>query len=361
VGALKIDIIEASGIPLPLITLEDEEEAVILSDTHLGLNVKGRVASKSRELAEFFAYLRSTKTKLVVLLGDVLELWNAPLHSVMRAAYEPLRELSRSNATVVYVAGNHDRILAGLHLIGRRGEEDLVVAPEAVLLEVSGRKALLFHGHQLDRAFLITRSLWKLQSYVYTFSEALLALPKGLEWVLAGLAALLFLGLIAIIPAGSLVVEIAVMLLAAFLLSPLLLLLWRNFQDEVWYLLIQPLAGRLSRGRLRGKSMRTLAVSKPLRKLLGLIESIVGRVDIAVFGHTHVPELLEDNGRVFANTGSWVENGNAATCTFLRVKPGEILLSQWANGAERVLARAAILPENTKESSQSEGAIPPRS
>ncbi|MEM0376331.1 MAG: UDP-2,3-diacylglucosamine diphosphatase [Thermofilum sp.] len=358
---MKIDIIEASGIPLPLITLEDEEEAVILSDTHLGLNVKGRVASKSRELAEFFAHLRSTKTKLVVLLGDVLELWNAPLHSVMRAAYEPLRELSRSNATVVYVAGNHDRILAGLHLIGRRGEEDLVVAPEAVLLEVSGRKALLFHGHQLDRAFLITRSLWKLQSYVYTFSEALLALPKGLEWVLAGLAALLFLGLIAIIPAGSLVVEIAVMLLAAFLLSPLLLLLWRNFQDEVWYLLIQPLAGRLSRGRLRGKSMRTLAVSKPLRKLLGLIESIVGHVDIAVFGHTHVPELLEDNGRVFANTGSWVENGNAATCTFLRVKPGEILLSQWANGAERVLARAAILPENTKESSQSEGAIPPRS
>lgn len=339
---MKVSVVKAEGISLPVITLEDSEEAVVLSDTHLGLNVKGRVVSRHKELAEFFAHLRGTGTKVVVLLGDILELWNAPLRNVLRAAYEPLRELSRSNATVVYVAGNHDRILAGLHLIGKRGEEDLVVAPEAVLLEVSGRKVLLFHGHQLDRAFLLTRSLWKLQSYVYTISEVLLTLPGGLEWVLAGLAALLFLALLAIIPVGSFVVEVVILLLAAFLLSPLLVLLWRNFQDEIWFFLVQPLTSKFSRGRLRGKSARSLAVSKPLRKLLGLVEGIVGRVDVAVFGHTHVHELLEENGRIIVNTGSWVDNGNGASCTFLRITPNELLLSRWINGKAEVLASTSL-------------------
>jgi UDP-2,3-diacylglucosamine pyrophosphatase LpxH len=341
---LKHKLVSLAGLQVPLLSLEEGEEAIVLSDTHLGLRLGGQARDKHDELAAFISHARrDPRVKLFILLGDIFELWSAPLKDVVSSSYEPLRELARSDATVVFVAGNHDRVLAGLRLMSARGAGDVVVAPELLLLDVGGKRVLLFHGHQLDRAFLITRSLWKVQSYVYMLSEVLYALPGNLEWALALLSLLLLVLLFMYVSASTVVVELALLLAAFFLLTPLLVLVWRSVQEKVWYSLIQPVAYRFSRGRLRGKSVRTLAVSKPLAKLVSLVEELVGRVDAVVFGHTHIPELVVENGRIIANSGSWVENnGHAPSCTYVRISSSAVKLVKWGGGAETVLGEAPL-------------------
>uniref|UniRef100_A0A7J3X927 UDP-2,3-diacylglucosamine diphosphatase n=1 Tax=Thermofilum pendens TaxID=2269 RepID=A0A7J3X927_THEPE len=342
--ALRYRLVDLAGLQVPLISLEEGEEAVVLSDTHLGLRLGDRVKDKHEELAAFISRMRrDPRVKLFILLGDIFELWSAPLKDVVTSSYEPLRELARSDATVVFVAGNHDRVLAGLRLMSARGAGDVLVAPELLLLDAGGKRVLLFHGHQLDAAFLITKSLWKAQSYVYMLSEALSALPGNLEWVLALLSLFLLVLLFTLVNATTPLVEFVLLLAAIFLVSPPLVLVWRRVQDRVWYSLIQPIAYRLSRGRLRGKSVRTLAVSKPLAKLVSLVEELMGRVDVVVFGHTHIPELIVENRRVVANSGSWIENdGQTPSCTYVRISSKEVKLARWSEGAEVVLGEALL-------------------
>jgi len=341
---LRYRLVDLAGLQVPLISLEEGEEAVVLSDTHLGLRLGDRVKDKHEELAAFISRMRrDPRVKLFILLGDIFELWSAPLKDVVTSSYEPLRELARSDATVVFVAGNHDRVLAGLRLMSARGAGDVLVAPELLLLDAGGKRVLLFHGHQLDAAFLITKSLWKAQSYVYMLSEALSALPGNLEWVLALFSLFLLVLLFTLVNATTPLVEFVLLLAAIFLVSPPLVLVWRRVQDRVWYSLIQPIAYRLSKGRLRGKSVKTLAVSKPLAKLVALVEELVGRVDVVVFGHTHIPELVVENGRVVANSGSWIENnGNTPSCTYVRISSKGVKLVKWGKEAETVLGEAPL-------------------
>ncbi len=341
---MKYRLVDLAGLQVPLLSLEEGEEAIVLSDTHLGLRLGDWVKDKHDELAAFISHARrDPRVKVFILLGDIFELWSASLRDVFSSAYEPLRELAGSDATVVFVAGNHDRVLAGLRLMSARGAGDVIVAPELLLLDVGGRRVLLFHGHQLDRAFLITRSLWKVQSYVYMFSEVLYALPGNLEWALALLSLLLLALLFMYVSASTILVELALFLAALFLLTPLLVLVWRSIQEKAWYSLIQPVAYRLLRGRLHGKSVKTLAVSRPLAKLISLVEELVGRVDAVIFGHTHIPELVIENGRIIANSGSWVENdGQTPSCTYVRISSSAVKLSKWGGGVETVLSEAPL-------------------
>ena len=86
--------------------------------------------------------------------------------------------------------------------------------------------------------------------------------------------------------------------------------------------------------------MASSAVSKALLNLLSLIEANgFGRVDFAVFGHTHVPELARDNeGRLIANSGCWVEESGKPCCTFVRISSGRVVLGRWTVSGEEVLA-----------------------
>jgi len=324
------------GREVPVISLEEGEEAVVVSDLHLGLRYKGRFLTKFREFEEFLERLVSRGPALLVLLGDVLELWNAKASEVFATAYAPFRALAKLNSKVLYVAGNHDRIVAHLNKKGLFINENLVVAPEYVVIECKGRRGLLFHGHQLDWKFVKLKWLWRLEPYVYLISEALYALPWASEWVVA-------IGYVALLPTLMLVtrgapfpLRVAGSLSALLLSAPLIVLFWRAIQDRFWYDLVQPLA----RSRLRGKGLASSAVSKALLNLLSLIEANgFGRVDFAVFGHTHVPELARDNeGRLIANSGCWVEESGKPCCTFVRISSGRVVLGRWTVSGEEVLA-----------------------
>jgi UDP-2,3-diacylglucosamine pyrophosphatase LpxH len=323
-----------------VISLEEGEEAVVVSDLHLGLRYGNRFLAKFREFEEFLKHLAARKPALLVLLGDVLELWSAKASEVFAAAYAPLRALAKLDCRVLYVAGNHDRIVAHL---GRKRffeRDNLLVAPEYAVLECGGRRGLLFHGHQLDWKFVKLRWLWRLEPYVYLLSETLYALPWASEWVVA-------LGYVALLPAVMAAtngapppLRLAAAASALLLSAPLIVLFWRAVQDRFWYGLVQPLA----RSRLRGKSLASPAVSRPLSNLLSLIEANgFGKVDFVVFGHTHVPELARgEGGRLIANCGSWVEEPGRPCCTFVRISSGRVELGRWTGSGEEVLAAEAL-------------------
>ncbi|UNQ73233.1 UDP-2,3-diacylglucosamine diphosphatase [Infirmifilum sp. NZ] len=343
---MKVSRVDSAVGSILEVELQDGEEAVVVSDTHLGLRFRGRSLSRYEDFAEFLAkYCRDEKVSLVVLLGDIFEFWNASVGDIVRSAYDPVKELAKADKTIVYVAGNHDRIIANLRLESRRGRGDLYVVPDFFILKVGGRRFLLLHGHQLDTLFLRVKSLWKLQSYIYVLSESLFYLPGPLEWVFAGLSTLILLLILATFGVSSLSGELLLGLAAFFLLSPMIILSWRKLQDKVWYGLIQGLAARVFRSRLRGKSLSNIAVSKPLHALLDMLESVpeIGRVDGVILGHTHVPELLVENSRIFANSGSWVENGVNDCCTFVRLSSRLIELGKWEGGVAKTL-RTAELP-----------------
>ncbi len=100
----------------------------------------------------------------------------------------------------------------------------------------------------------------------------------------------------------------------------------------------------MTRGRLRGHAISTEAVGRPLRRFIRELEAAgLGRVDFVVFGHTHVPGLAADEeGRVVVNAGSWVEERGLPSCTFVRIRGGEVELAQWSGGSEVTLARRPL-------------------
>jgi len=322
-----------------VISLEEGEEAVVVSDVHLGLKYKGRILAKFKEFEEFLKHLTARPPTLLVLLGDVLELWSAKASEVFAAAYAPLRALAKLDCKVLYVAGNHDRIAAHLSREGLFQGDNLLVAPEYAILECGGKRGLLFHGHQLDWKFVKLKWLWRLEPYVYLLSEVLYALPWASEWVVAlGYAALLPVIMLAT-NGAPLPVRLAATTSALLLSAPLIVLFWRAIQDRFWYGVVQPLA----RSRLRGKSLASPAVSRALSNLLSLIENGFGRIDFTVFGHTHVPELARgEGGRLFANCGSWVEEPGKPCCTFVRVSGGRVELGLWTGSGEEIMAAEAL-------------------
>ncbi len=337
---MKVEEVDSEVGRFLEVELEDGEEAVVVSDVHLGLKLRGKELSKHREFAEFLSrYCSDERVKLIVLLGDIFEFWNARVGDIVRNAYDPLKELAKSDKNVVYVAGNHDRLVASLRLESNRGRGDLYIVPDFFVLKVGGKRFLLLHGHQLDTLFLRVKGLWKLQSYIYILSESLLSLPGPLEWIFAGLATLILLLIIKTFSVSTLSGEILLILAAFFLLSPLAILSWRRLQDKVWYSLVEGVGVKLFKSRLRGKSLSHIAVSRPLHALVEMLESVpaVGRVDGVILGHTHVPELLLENTRLLANAGSWVENGENDCCTFVRVSSKAVTLGKWEGNGVRVL------------------------
>ena len=335
-GVVRLEKCVLHGREVPVISLEEGEEAVVVSDLHLGLRYRDRFLTKFREFEEFLKRLVSRGPTLLVLLGDVLELWSAKASEVFATAYAPFRVLAKLDSKVLYVVGNHDRIVAHLNKKGLFENENLVVAPEYVVIECKGKRGLFFHGHQLDWKFVKLKWLWRLEPYVYLLSEVLYALPWASEWVVA-------IGYIALLPTVMLVtrgaplpLRMAAALSAMLLSAPLIVLFWRAIQDKFWYGIVHP----LTRSRLRGKGLASPAVSRALSNLLSLIEANgFGRVDFAVFGHTHVPELTRDReGRLIANSGSWVEEPGKPCCTFVRISGGRVMLERWAGSSEEVLA-----------------------
>ncbi len=340
---MEIGAVALGGRKVPLIKLEEGEEAVIVSDIHFGLKYKGGFLTKFREFEAFLRYLAGKPPSLLILLGDIFELWSAKAKDVFATAYAPLRQLAKLDCKTVYVAGNHDHVVAHLERRSFFENDNLLVSPEYVVLESSGLRGLLFHGHQLDWKFAKLRWLWRAEPYIYLLSESLSALPWFSEWILAAGYVLLLLLFIHATGGASISSELVAAVSTILLAAPFIVLFWREVQDKFWYGLVQPLTYRVLKSRLRGKALRSEPVSRALGNLLSLVEADgLGSADFVVFGHTHVPGLHVERGRVVVNTGSWVENGEGFCCTFVKISSRKITLAKWNGAAGEVLAEVTL-------------------
>lgn len=319
---------------IPLVSLEEGESAVAISDTHLGSRTNAQRACDVEALCHFLQDLYEGQVRvggktlkspsLLVLLGDILEFWCGDPDIVLRDFYPVARIILPVPSLKLYIAGNHDKIVGKIALEATGGKLDFLVAPEYAILESGGRKFALAHGHQFDSLFCRLGGLWKLESYLYSIAEGLRSLPGPSEWYLAmisaasGAALLTYGELLGSMPG---LVKPLVYVAPLILMLPLAVMVLRRVQDKLWYLLLLPLSSLLGFKRAERLHPSELLERGLVRKWMRAVEL---EADGVLFGHTHVPGIAVQDGLLAANAGSWIAEEGLRT--FLYVEEGKVLL-----------------------------------
>jgi len=165
-------------------TLDPAREPVVyaIGDTHLGLREWGPDGHRDRPLivADFFRWLSALpeegyplqiwnghglttrvlrRPDRLVLLGDILELWEAENQAILLSASTVSSVLARVPCEKIYVLGNHDTILQAVRGVYPLGAENLEVVGDAYPssdsgeirpLRIGDRSYIFIHGHQFD-------------------------------------------------------------------------------------------------------------------------------------------------------------------------------------------------------------------
>jgi len=165
-------------------TPDPAKEPVVyaIGDTHLGLRGWGPKGHRERPLlvADFFRWLsalpeeghpltvwdgHTMSTRVLrrpdrlILLGDILELWEAENQAILFSAATVGSVLARVPCEKIYVLGNHDNILQAVTGMYPLGMENLEVVGETYPMSETGeiwplrigdREYVFIHGHQFD-------------------------------------------------------------------------------------------------------------------------------------------------------------------------------------------------------------------
>jgi UDP-2,3-diacylglucosamine pyrophosphatase LpxH len=133
-------------------------EAAVISDVHLG--TIGCQAEK------VLAYLQSIKPKILILNGDIIDIWQFRKSYFPKAHMEVIKEIINmmlNGTEVFYLTGNHDELLRRLpeiHLANFHLTNKLV-------LNFDGKKAWIFHGDVFDVTMKHSKWLAKLGAVGY--------------------------------------------------------------------------------------------------------------------------------------------------------------------------------------------------
>jgi UDP-2,3-diacylglucosamine pyrophosphatase LpxH len=116
-------------------------EVVVISDTHLG--------TYGCHAKELLMYLKSIEPKILILNGDIIDIWQFRKHYFPKSHIQVIRHLTGKIARghkVIYITGNHDELLRKFVKF-KLGSFELV---NKYLLNLNGKKAWLFHGDVFD-------------------------------------------------------------------------------------------------------------------------------------------------------------------------------------------------------------------
>jgi hypothetical protein len=129
-----------------------------------------------------------------VLLGDIVELWDAENQAVIlsgAAISEPLRSVPGSK---VHVIGNHDNVMGALAGSYPFGSPPLEVVGEVfpppdhkdivTPMRIGSRSYVFVHGHQFDPQFMLVQRAWALLGLLRQFGAAM----GDWSWIFGGLA-----------------------------------------------------------------------------------------------------------------------------------------------------------------------------
>lgn len=148
-------------------------EVVVLSDVHLGT-----YGCHAKELLD---YLKSIKPKILVLNGDIIDIWQ------FRKSYFPkthlkvvqrIMDFAAKGTQVYYLTGNHDEMLRKFSDM-RLGNFHLA---DKLVLELDGRKAWIFHGDVFDASVQHSKWIARLGGWGYDY---LILLNRFVNWCLA--------------------------------------------------------------------------------------------------------------------------------------------------------------------------------
>ena len=116
-------------------------DVVVLSDLHLGT-----YGSRAKEITQ---YLRSIAPQMLILNGDIIDIWQFSKHYFPATHFGVIKEIIHmmGNGTrVIYITGNHDESLrrySGIDLGNFQLTDKLVV-------EINNKMTWIFHGDVFD-------------------------------------------------------------------------------------------------------------------------------------------------------------------------------------------------------------------
>lgn len=125
----------------------------VLSDLHLGM--------RGCRAEEALSYLRSIDPEVLILNGDIVDIWQFNKKYFPAAHMRVVRELLAlvaQNKRIYYITGNHDELFR--RFVGfQTGSFELV---NKLVLELDGKKAWIFHGDVFDVTMQYSKWLAKL-------------------------------------------------------------------------------------------------------------------------------------------------------------------------------------------------------
>ncbi len=149
-----------------------EIDLVVISDVHLGT-----YGCCAREL---LLYLKSIKPKIVILNGDIIDIWQFNKSYWPDTHTKVIRRLMKfvtEGTPVYYLTGNHDEIL--------RKFSDLDIGSfqllDKLVLTIDNKKAWFFHGDVFDVTMQHSKWLAKLGAIGY---DTLILINSFVNWAL---------------------------------------------------------------------------------------------------------------------------------------------------------------------------------
>ncbi|MFV8327467.1 UDP-2,3-diacylglucosamine diphosphatase [Flavobacterium sp. ZS1P14] len=146
---------------------------VVISDVHLG--------TYGCQANELLNYLKSIQPKMLVLNGDIIDMWSFSKSYFPAAHMNVLRQIikmSNQGTRVIYITGNHDEAL--------RKYSDFILGnfelADKLILDLDGKKTWIFHGDVFDSSTQgYAKILAKLGGKGY---DVLILINSFINWVL---------------------------------------------------------------------------------------------------------------------------------------------------------------------------------
>lgn len=150
-----------------------EVDIVVISDVHLG--------TYGCHAKELLKYLKSIKPKMLILNGDIIDIWQFSKSYWPEAHMKVVRRILKfvtEGIPVYYLTGNHDEMLRKFADFNM-GSFQLM---NKLVLNIDGKKAWIFHGDVFDVTMQYSKWLAKLGAVGY---DTLIMLNSFTNWFLA--------------------------------------------------------------------------------------------------------------------------------------------------------------------------------
>ena len=147
-------------------------EVVVLSDVHLG--------TFGCHAKELFRYLNSISPRILVLNGDIVDIWQFSKSYFPKSHIKVIKKLLSfvANGTKVhYITGNHDEMLRKFS-DASLGNFSII---DKLVLDLDDKKAWIFHGDVFDASVTHAKWIAKLGGYGYDY---LILINRFVNWCL---------------------------------------------------------------------------------------------------------------------------------------------------------------------------------